>query len=173
MKKSSWMVLGICVALSACLGFAYVLTRPGPEALTREMAVEMLSKMQEAVKRKSVNGIMEFVAPASDIKLANLKPNQLRMLLANAFRNSGKLTARCTNIAYENEREQARLAFDLLVRQETANMISDDYNARITLYLKRVDVPRLFGLFSGKEWRIVGAESTGKDPSSFGNLTDF
>lgn len=173
MQKRSWIVLGICIVLSMSLGFAYVLTRPEPETLTAEQANQILQGMQEAVVRKSVNGVMAYITPDSDAKIANLKTGQLRLLFAEAFRNSGQLRAECKNIAFKPSAPDTNLEFDLVIKQETANMQSEDYSGHITLHMRRVDVPRLFGLFHAKEWRIVGAETTGKDPSTFGNFGDL
>ena len=46
MRKSSWIVLAICVVLSGCLALGYVLSRPSPENLTEDQARHVLAHMQ-------------------------------------------------------------------------------------------------------------------------------
>lgn len=169
MHKSSWVALGLCAVLIVCLGGAYLISRGAPEALNQEQATQMLQQMQEAVAQKNVDGIMNAISPDADVHLATLRPDQLRLMLAKAFRESGKLHADCTNIAFQGGTGDATLEFDLSVKQEAPNMVAEDYAGHITLRLRRVDVPHLLGLYHTKEWRIVGADSTGKDPSTFGD----
>ena len=168
MRKSSWVLLGICVALAACLGFAYLLSQSSPETLTQEEAAKMLRKMQEAVEQKDVGTIMAYIAPAPETRIVNLNEDQLRLMLARAFRNSSKLRADVSNIAFQSAGGDTTLEFDLAVVQEHPSMVAQDYTGHITLHLRRVEVPHLLGLYQTKEWRIASAETTGPDPANFG-----
>jgi hypothetical protein len=168
MRKSSWILLGVCLVLALGLGVAYLLSRPAQEGLTQEQATQMVREMQAAVAKKDVNGIMRYVAPGAEPRLARMRPDQLRVLLMRAFRESGRLTATCDNFAFQTSGEEATLEFDLSVTHQDTGFTAEDYNGRITLNLQRVEAPRFLGLFKTKEWRIVEAQTTGKDPSTIG-----
>jgi hypothetical protein len=169
MRKSSWIVLALCVVLAAFLGLIYVETRSEPEALTQEQANQMLHKMQAAVDHKDVNGIMAYVAPDSETHIANLNQDQLRLMLARAFRDSGQLHADVSHVAFQSVANAATIEYDLHVTNRVPGGVGMDYAGHITLHLRRVEVPRLFGLFHAHEWRMVGGETTGPDPASFGD----
>jgi hypothetical protein len=155
--------LATCVVLAAFLGVAYLFSQPTAETLTQEDATAMLQKMQEAVAQKNVNAIMSYIAPQPETRIANLNLDQLRLLLARAFHNSGTLHADYSKVVFTGGSSEATLEFDLVVANQLPGVTSDDYKGHVTLHLKRVDVPRLFGLFHSKEWRIAGADSTGPD----------
>ena len=169
MKRSSWTVMGICVLLSILLVVGYQASRSAPETITQTDAEAMLQKMQAAVHRKDVKTIMDAISLEPGTRVANLNADQLRLMLARAFRNSGELTADVSNIKFTGGTGQATLEFDLAVNQRNGEMTAADYRGRITLRLKRVEVPRLLGIVHAQEWRIVGAETTGPDPANFGD----
>ncbi len=168
MRKSSWIVLSVCIFLCACLAVGYFLARPSPTTLTQEQAVRLLTRLQQDVAKKNVNDILSTIAPGVD-KVANVPPDQLRAMLIQAFRNSGPLRAEVSNIVFQGGTDEVTLDFDLVVKQESANMLAEDYTGHITLHLRRVEVPELLGLLKTSEWRIVRAETTGKDLATFGD----
>lgn len=169
MRRSSWIVLGVCLCLAALLGFAYVQTRPSSRAPGQQEAFQMLHDMQHAVASKNVSEIMSYIAPGSDIRIANLTQDQLRLMLTRAFRDTGGLQADVKNVAFDGQGDDATMAFDLAVSQHAADLTSADYNGHITLHLKAMDVSHMLGLSHSKEWKIVGAETTGPDPGNFGD----
>lgn len=169
MRKSSWVILGVCLILAALLGFIYVRSQPVSETLTQPEAEQMLHQMQDAVAQKNVGGIMEYIAPDPETRIANLNQDQLRLLIARGLRNSGRPQAIVSNIVFAGGTGEATLAFDLVVKDDRPDSVSDRYTGHITLHLRRVEVSHLLGLFHTKEWRIVGADTTGPDLSNFGD----
>lgn len=170
MRKSSWIILAICVLVSLGLGVAYLLSRSSTATLSQDLAVQMLHHMQDDVAHKRVNNIMGCIASAPDTRIANLKPDQLRLLLSRAFRSTGQLQADCSNVTFAGGKSDATMGFDLVVKNTEPNMVSEEYSGHITLQLRRVLVSHLLGIYQTKEWRIVGADTTGKDPSTYGDL---
>ena len=168
MQRRSWILLGICAALLTCLGVAYYLSNTPPPTLTQAQAERMVETMTAAVRRKDVNTLMNYVSPEPETRLAGLKLDQLRMMLSRAFRNTGKLEPQASNLSFTTTGDKATLDFDLQVTSRESDMLSTPYSGHITLRLSRVSVPRLLGLFHMQEWRIAGAEHTGRDLTSFG-----
>lgn len=168
MQKSSWIMLGICGVLLCCLSFAYVLSRVGSGTLTRDEATAMVHRMQDAVKHKDVGAIMDAIAPAPETRIANMTPDQTRLMLARAFRSMQNPAADITEITFEGGDKDATLGFNLKVYQSVQDMKASDYQGHITLHLGRVEVSHLLGLYHTTEWRITSATSTGPDPSNWG-----
>ena len=171
MRRSSWLLLITSGALCLCLAVAFLLTRGdngGP--LGPRQAEAMIKDMQDAVARKQVGGIMKYVDDQPETHLANLRPDQLRLLLARAFRGSGSLHATCSHIHVTGDARQAVVEFDLSVKDSEPNMIAGDYDGHITLGMRQVDVSHLLGIYHSKEWRIVTADTSGKDPASMGEF---
>jgi hypothetical protein len=169
MQKSSWMVLAVCAALALCLGVGYVVTSASPPPITREHAVKMLDEMNDAVARKDVGALMRHVNTAPDQKIAGMRPDQLRLMIMRGMRGSGKLTSQTSNVLFTPRGDAATLEFDLLVVSREGSATSEMYRGHVVLGLKRMDVPRMLGLFQGKEWLIVSAEHNGRDLNSFGD----
>jgi hypothetical protein len=169
MQRRSWILLGICAALLACLGFGYYLAQAPPPELNQARAEKMLEVMKDAVRRKEVSTLMSYVAPDSEARLAGLKPDQMRIMLARAFRSTGRLEPETSNVTFQNSGKTATLEFDLNIKSRESDMLSTPYSGRVILRLKQVEVPRLLGLFHGTEWRIASAEHTGRDLNSFGD----
>ena len=169
MRKSSWIMLGVCGALVLVLGFAYLLSRTTDTSLTREQASQIVQKMQDAVARKDVSTIMSYIDPSPETKVANVNQDTLRILLARAFRAMQNPHADVTNLAFAGgDSGDATVDFDLDVKQAAADYSAFDYKGHITLHLKRVDVPHLLGLYQTSEWRIVSGSTTGQQPSDMG-----
>jgi hypothetical protein len=169
MRKSSWVVIAVCVVLAAFLAFAYLWTPSSPETLTQPDGEQIVHKLQDAVAHKQVEEIMDYISPDPDTKIAGLNQDQLRLMLQRAFHNSGNLQANVSHIALDSVRNEATLAFDVNVKDSTPDMLAGDYAGRITLHLRRIEIPHLMGLLHAKEWKIAGAETTGPDPSTFGD----
>lgn len=169
MQKSSWIVIAVCIALAVCLGIGYIVTNASPPQITREQAVSMLDEMNDAVARKDVSALLRHVNTAPDAKIAGMNPDQLRLMIARGMRGSGKLTSQTSNVAFTPRQDEATLDFDLLIVSHEGNATSEMYRGHITLGLKRMDTPRLLGLFHGKEWLVVSAEHNGRDLNSFGD----
>src|SRR5437870_1911460 len=100
MKKSSWIVLGICVVLAAGLAAAYFLSQSSPTTLTRAQAMQMVENMQEALRHKNVNAIMGYIAAGPDTRIANVNQDQLRSMLIHYFRNADSLHADIANPSF-------------------------------------------------------------------------
>jgi len=169
MKRQSWIILTVCLLIVAGLGVFYLMTRGGPGPLTQDEAIEMTQKMERAFSAKNANGILAYINPAPDTKIANINQDQLRVLLGRYFRNSDRVSAELKNYTFASGDTDATLQFDLTVHNDGVDSRKEDYTGHITLHLKKVDVPRLLGLYQAKEWRIIGAESTGADLSTFGD----
>jgi hypothetical protein len=169
MRKSSWIVLGICALLIFGLVTAYFLSQAGPDTLTQPVAESMVKEMQTAVRHKSVNTIMSYLAPSEDLRIANLRPEQIRTLLARAFQAMPEPRAEVNNLTFAGGDHDATVGFDLVIHNDGRDHTAVDYSGHITLQLQRVAVPHLMGLYTTREWRIVGGSTTGPDPSNFGD----
>lgn len=170
MQKSSWIALGVLILLSAFLGVGYIATRPAPETLTKEQATTMLTHLQKAAEGKNTSAILGALAPMPEGKYAELNREQLQWLLNRAFRGSERIRTEITNVTFDGGMQAATLAFDLVVYNGLGSMTSENYRGRITLSLKRVEVPRFGGILKSFEWRIVKADTTGPNLTSFGDL---
>ena len=171
MKRSSWIILSLCIVLAGSLVAIYRLSQAGNGPLTETQARAMVQTMQTAVAHKNVNVIMDHITTEGDAKIVNLKRDQLRLLLARAFRSAQDLRADVTNFRYEGGTgDDATMHFDLALTHDEAGLHADVYSGNITLHMRRMEVPHLFGLYSAHEWRIVGADTTGVDPSTFGEF---
>ena len=171
MKRSSWIVLSLCIVLAGSLVTLYRLSQRGAGPLTEPQAREMVQNMQNAVAHKNVNTIMSYITTENDARFVNLKNDQLRLLLARTFRNAQDIHAEVTHFAYEGgTANEATAQFDLALNHNEPGLQSTVYSGQITLHLRRMEIPHLFGLYSAHEWRIVGADTTGVDPSTFGDL---
>ena len=171
MKRKSWMILGVSLALVACLTLFYLFSQSSPEKLTKEEAISLLQKMTLSFEKKKVDGILNQISPDSQSRLAKLSPDQIRAMLLNYFRNSERLHADTNSLIYTVGLDENQLQFDLVVHNDSGDSRNEDYAGHITLRLKRMEVPRLFGLFHAYEWRVIGAETTGPDPSVFGDYS--
>jgi hypothetical protein len=169
MRKSSWIVLGISVALVVCLGCAYLLTRSTPETLTKEQAAQIIKEMQEAVRHKNVNAIMAYVSPDPDTKVAGLDQEHMRRLLVGALHRMDDPRADVANLVFAGGTDDATISCDVAVHNDGPNQSIVDYIGHVTLQLKRVDVAHLFGLYHTKEWRIVGGTQDGPDVTGWGD----
>ncbi len=171
MKRSSWIVLSLCVVLAGTLVFLYRVSQMSSGPLTEAQAREMVQKMQTAVAHKNVNAIMDYITTDSDVKVANLKRDQLRVLLARAFHSATEMRADVTNFGFQGgTTEDATAEFDLSLNHEETGLHAEVYSGHITLHLHKTAVPHLFGLYSTHEWRIIGGETSGPDPSNFGDF---
>jgi hypothetical protein len=169
MQKRSWIILCVCLFIAAALGIFYLETRGGSGPLTQEQAIEITQNMERAFRAKNANGILAYMAPSSETRIAGVSQDQLRLLLVRYFRNSNRVSADLNNYAFSGGDTDATLQFDLTVHNDGTDSRSDDYKGHITVHLRRVEVPRLLGLYQAKEWRITGAESTGADLGGFGD----
>jgi hypothetical protein len=139
-------------------------------ALGRRQAELMLNDMRDAVRHKDVGRIMDHISSDPDTRIAGLRPDQLRLIIGRAFHSSSDLKATYSNFAFAGDAGSATVEFDLDVTDNGPNMSADDYKGHITLRLKRADISHLFGLFHTREWRITAADTTGRDPLSFGDF---
>lgn len=169
MKRTSWIALGLCLIIAAGLGYAFLLSQSGSEHLTEHEAIDMTQKMEHAFSAKNANGVLAYVGPASDTRIMNITPDQLHLLLVRYFRSADRLSADLTNYAFAGGDTDATLQFDIAVHNDGMDSRKTDYSGHITLHLRRVQVPHLMNLYQTKEWRIVGADSTGPDLTTFGD----
>lgn len=168
-KRSSWIVLGICVVLSMCLGAAYLMSQNPTPTLGRREAEAMIKQMQQAVRRKNAGAIMDYVSSGDDVKIDNMRPEQVRLLLVKAFRSMNDPRAEVTNPVFTGNERAASFSFDLKLHNDGPDIDSIPYEGHITLNLQRTTVSQWFGLYKTQEWRIVNAATTGPDPALFGD----
>ena len=172
MKRSSVVALSICLIILMLVGVVLLSSRNSPEILTPEYANSIIENMQGAVKKKSVGSLMSYFSDDGSDKFANLSHTQLRKTLARAFFNSKTLTAECKNVAVHPGASGTDVEFDLSLKNEGELVTAEDYNGHITLHMKRETVAHAMGLYRTQEWRIVGAQTTGRDPASIGQVND-
>ena len=170
MKKSSVFALGLSLVILIVLGIVLLSSRNAPETLSPEYATSMVTDMQTAVKKKNVGTLMSYFSDVSESKFANLSHSQLRKILQRAFFNSKTLVAECKKISVHPGTNSTDIEFDLILKNEGDMVSAEDYNGHITLHMKREPVAHSMGLYHTKEWRVTGAETTGRDPASIGQL---
>ncbi len=168
MRKSSWVILGICFVMLFGLGFAYIASQQSPQTLTREDGEKIIKTMQEAVAHKNTGKIMDYVDIAPGTKVGGINADQLRVMIARALHQMEQPRADTTNFAFSGGTGEAKIEFDLTVHSDGPDKDSVPYTGHITLNLKRVEVPHLLGLYQTKEWRIVGGDP-GRDLSTLGD----
>jgi hypothetical protein len=168
MKRRSWAILVICILLAGGLVIAFLMSQGSTERFGEKEAIGMTQKMEQALRNKNVNAILGFFSPTPETRISGINPDQLRYLLVRYFRNSDRLSADMTNYAFTGSDTEATLQFDLVVHNDGSDSRKEDHSGHVTLHLRRVEVPQLMGLYQTKEWRIVGAETTGADLSTFG-----
>lgn len=169
MRKSSWVLLGICFVLLLGLGGAYLLSLPTSNNLTQKQAEEMIHKMQLAVEKKDVGAIMNYISPSPETKIDNVNKDQIRLMLAHAFRAMEHPRADVQNLTFSGGTgSDAILNFDLAVRQSAADFqVDNDFKGHLIVQLKRMEISHMMGLYHTTEWRITGV--TGPDLSIFGD----
>lgn len=168
MKRSSWIAIGISSLLIAGLIAAYFASQGGHETLTQEDAIQTTKKLEEAFRNKSVGAVMDHLGTGSDTRISDIGADQLRMMLANYFRNSDHLHADLSNYTFSTVGLEGMLQFDATLFNNSGDSVKEDYHGHITLHFRRVVVPHLFGMYKTKEWRIVGVDTTGPNLSGMG-----
>src|SRR5690242_8238760 len=133
MRKSSWILLGVSVLLLALLGFAYLQSQNAPDTLTEAQATEMLKKMQDAVAHNNVNAIMDQISPDPGVRVAGVRQEQLRVMLARAFRQAGPFQADVSGVSLLPSKDEATLQFDLNVKHPMDQGVGTDYHGHVTL----------------------------------------
>ena len=169
MKRQSWIVVIVCAVMILGLVGAYIISQSGSPQFSQQDAIDMTQKMNAAFRNKNVSGILAYIAPTPDVKVAGISQDQLRVLLSRYFRNSDRVSADLKNYVFASGDGEATLQFDLAVHNDGADSRKVDYGGHITLHIRRVEVPQMLGLYGTKEWRISSVESTGPDLSSFGD----
>ena len=168
MQKSSWIILAICGILAIFLGFGYFISQQKQPDLNQQTAELMLQKMSEAVNKKDSSSLLKYISFEPSTRIADMKPDQLQLMLVRGFRNTGKLNATTSNIVLKPAYGEGTLEFDLVVKNTEGDVVSDIYAGHITLKLRKMDEAHLLGLYHIPEWKIIGAEHTGRDLNSFG-----
>lgn len=170
MKRSSRiaLIITLVAGLGLLLGY-FLLQERTPEKLTQADAIVIVQDMEKSFRRKDVNGVLAYLAPQPGVRIINLSPDRMRLMLLRYFRYSNKVQGDMTNWSFGGNDQEAILQFDLKVMNNGGDNMSEDYKGHITVYFRRVDVPQLLGLIQTKEWRIVRAESTGPNLENFGD----
>jgi hypothetical protein len=168
-KRSSWIILAISALLLGLLAFLYVQSQQKPPDMTQSRIESMLDKMKDAVAHKNIRALMSFVDQSSETRISKLNVDQLRLTLSRAFNNSDQLEALYTGLALHNNGDESTAEFDLKVVHHLSAATADDYDGHIVLYLKRLEVPHLLGLYHSREWKIVRADTNGPDLTNYGD----
>src|SRR4051794_31320737 len=85
MRRSSMIILGVCLFLLILLVMIYVpLHNQSKPEMTQEDAVKMLNDLGDAFQRGSASGVLSFASP--DAKVAGRDLDNIRTLLNQAFR---------------------------------------------------------------------------------------
>jgi hypothetical protein len=169
MKRRSWIILAACVLLAVGFVIVFLVTQNGSERLTEQGAIDMMHKVETAFRKKDANGVLAYISPTPDTRIASINQDQLRLLLVRYFRSSDNVSGEMKNYAFTPGDTDATLQFDLVVHNNGPDSRKEDYSGHITLHLRRVEIPHLLGLYQTKEWRIASAETTGPELSTFGD----
>lgn len=162
MRRSSKVVLALALALLLALGFLYVrsLDTDAPP-LTPRVASQLLERGERAFEHRSVEGIMELVAPRA--RLFGRNPDQLRLVLARAFQEMGpnRITADRRNLIVEPMGDTGTASFDVRIGERGGGADVLYYDLHVSLDLVKVRVPHWLGLYTTEEWKVSRAESIG------------
>src|SRR5579862_4251329 len=117
MQKKSWIILGICLSLLGVLWLYLLPSQNVPRPLTQPQMVSMLDHMRDAVNRKNVRELMNYISPGEQTRISNMNTRQLRVLLTRAFSQSDNLQADYTNLVFKGGElgSDALAEFDLTV----------------------------------------------------------
>ncbi|MBC7528607.1 MAG: hypothetical protein H7308_13795 [Chthonomonadaceae bacterium] len=167
MKTSSRLALGGIFALFALLFLGYRLTRTEPAIFTMEKASALLQRMETAVEKKDAGMLLGEVSSSPGVKLNGLKEEQIRFMLAKAFRSTGKLKATTDNVKFSGGDSEAQVNFHVVVKDYGNDATSELYNANLMMRFRREEVSHYLGLVKSQEWRIVEVNSDGPSLDNF------
>jgi hypothetical protein len=161
MRRSSWITLGIAVFILAVIGFLLVQSA-GSDAppMTPAVANEIIERGKKALAEGDSNGIIDLMAP--DARILEKNPDYMRTVLDTAIKDlrGRKLEIKCGQPEVKELRGVAYVSFDMDVGERGANVDIQYYHTRLDLQMKKVQIPRWFGLHQAEEWRIVRLDSS-------------
>ncbi len=169
MRRSSIVLLSICAVILLGLLGAYYFESHTSHALTTTRAIAKVHLMEVAVKNKDIGYIMSQVDDAPTVRIAHMKTDKVRQVLASAFAAMHSPQADVQNISVTNNGPTVVVSGDLTVKDGGPDFSSIVSSGHLTLYYHRVNTPVLFGLFHQSHWRIFSADWNGDNPNDYGS----
>ncbi len=169
MRKSSIVLLGICAVIVLGLLAAYYSQLHSSHELTTARATAKIHLLEVAVRNKDIGYIMSQVDDSPNVRIAHMRPDKLRQVLASAFAAMHSPQADVHNISVVNNGATVVVSGDLVVKDGGPDFSSAVSSGHLTLYYHRINTPVLFGLFHQPHWRIFSADWNGDNPNDYGS----
>lgn len=127
--------------------------------MTTERAQEFLNEGKSALQRGDVDGILSLFS--KDAAIFGRSPAQFRPIVEQAIKELDKIPLNVvfSKIEVQNKDDRTLLSVSLDVSQRLARADVSYYRPRVHMVLRKQRVPRLFGILSAEEWRIVQIDS--------------
>jgi len=159
MRRSSIIILGVCLFILVFLAMVYIPLRgqSKPE-MTQEDAVKMLNDLGDAFQRESSSAVLSFASP--DAKVAGRDLDNIRALLNQAFRAMKNPKVEWENVAFTHEGAEVHITAKVTVKDlGEGSAGSVPYSANMGFKLERRAEPHLFGLVQVYTWKIVDVDA--------------
>jgi hypothetical protein len=162
MKRSSLVALIVCGILLVYLGTVYfsVQSQSRPN-FTQQDAVAFLDRLARAFDASSTEGVLAFAAP--DAKVAGRDLDNIRQLLHQAFAAMKQPHVQFSNLSFDKRDETtAYLRFDASVVDNGPGGYasgSNLYSARMGFTVRRILMPKLWGLMHVYEWKVTDVDA--------------
>ncbi len=151
MRKSSWIALGIILAIAAALGYGKLSEPPPPDA---DQIRDLLARGEAAIEARNVNAAMSCVS--GDYRdSTGLSRDALRLQVARAFRQveGYDLSVMADGINPEGGRAEVTVRVILsAVENGTASQV---FSGPVTISLRK-EQARRYLVLPTRAWKVVG-----------------
>jgi hypothetical protein len=159
MRRSSIIILGVCLFLLILLVMIYVpLRSQSKPEMTQQDAEKMLNDLGDAFQRESSSAVLSFASP--DAKVAGRDLENIRSLLNQAFHAMKNPKVEWENVAFSHEGAEVHVTAKVTVKdlgEGSAGAVP--YTANMGFKLERRAEPHLFGLVQVYSWKIVDVDA--------------
>jgi hypothetical protein len=152
MKKIGYALLSIVVI---ALAFGYLAANRS-QGSDNDQIIALIEQGRHAVETKSVDSAMSCISKNYDGE-AGLNRDKLRLLIADAFRNSeAKFEVSVDTPVIEMQgKDKARADANVIISASNSGAKQDIFSGRIGLFLTRERTRKYF-IFPTREWRVTG-----------------
>lgn len=147
MRRSSWVVVGVIVALVAALAYARMAGRP--ELSDEEQIQALLTKGRLAIERKNLKDALSCISPSYSDS-AGMKYDALRLQAASAFQERGQYEALLENTALDVKDRRAHVEVDVTLTLVSGGQRNRLYSGRMGLSLEKE---------ASKRWLVIPVQT--------------